>query len=599
MFTRIRAKNLFSWESLDYTVPSGISQVVGFNADDGTNEGAGKSSLMNIVCWTLYGEIPKEDVRIDDCVREGTKEAEGRVTLHSGLEVIRRRGRNPGIFTIWNGKEEKISQSELDKKIISFSLFCQNVYFPQNYTKRFVLADAETKAKILTEARDIALYDRARKITEDRLQESKKQFDTSSTFLKSLEDQIRTSTKDLQTAKNDLEIFEKNKHDYLLSLNEQIEQLSQCKEVKADEDNPYNHVLKVELEELTFMIRQHQSLIQEREQTLKKIKESHQSIKYFEDQIQKLKSKTGKSDFCPVCKQAVNQSQLETHLQEIKQEIKNFRLKIEAIEAEIPAEPQPVADLGQVQQRRDEVDKLIKIQEKEQLEIEKSNAVYRAAKEQIKNLKSKIKQEKVKTPDNILERIAELEDRLQFQTDSKNIREKEVVKYQEDVRQCTELRKAFKDIKSDIFQTALNELTRYSNQYLQDLFSSFVKIRFENVIERNVVKIKTFITIDGKERAMGLYSGGQFRRVSIAVDLALAKMVSQRGGKHFNTRFLDEPMKDLSTPSKFRVLELIKTLPGNTVLIEHDPAIQTAIDKKTVIHFKDGVSTLEEEQKQA
>ena len=76
MFNKIEASNLFSWEKLEYDVSKGISQIVGFNYDDNTSEGSGKSSIPNILCWVLYGKIPKE-AKIDDVIREGAKSGWG------------------------------------------------------------------------------------------------------------------------------------------------------------------------------------------------------------------------------------------------------------------------------------------------------------------------------------------------------------------------------------------------------------------------------------------------------------------------------------------------------------------------------------------
>ena len=54
---RIKATNLFAWESLDYEIEKGLTKVNAWNFDDNNREGAGKSSLPNILSWIVYGEL--------------------------------------------------------------------------------------------------------------------------------------------------------------------------------------------------------------------------------------------------------------------------------------------------------------------------------------------------------------------------------------------------------------------------------------------------------------------------------------------------------------------------------------------------------------
>jgi DNA repair exonuclease SbcCD ATPase subunit len=173
MISEVYGKNLFSWPLLKYPITKGISQISGMNHDDGNYEGSGKSSVANIWCWTWYGKIPKE-AKIDECVMDGEKNAVGETTLLTGGKIIRRRGKNQGLFIASpSGKESKASQDEVDQLVgMSFQVFCQAVYSAQNYEKRFINADEETRAKILTEIRGIKVYDKARKVAEVAERES-------------------------------------------------------------------------------------------------------------------------------------------------------------------------------------------------------------------------------------------------------------------------------------------------------------------------------------------------------------------------------------------------------------------------------------------
>jgi len=53
---------------------------------------------------------------------------------------------------------------------------------------------------------------------------------------------------------------------------------------------------------------------------------------------------------------------------------------------------------------------------------------------------------------------------------------------------------------------------------------------------------------------------------------------------------LDEPCKDLSPQSKEKLMILLKSFPGATILIEHDKEIQALVDNNYRIEFKNGIS---------
>ena len=179
MFKHISAYNLFSWANLEYEIKPGISQITGFNYDDNSPEGCGKSSVPNILCWTLYGRIPK-DAKIDEVIREGADSGGGAVVFTNGHTVQRTRKPNslkilgPDGQTI-QGKDAKETQSLINTLVgLDFDAFCQTIYFSQSYPQKFVTASETEKVAILSQVLDLTVFDKARK----RAQDLTKQADT-------------------------------------------------------------------------------------------------------------------------------------------------------------------------------------------------------------------------------------------------------------------------------------------------------------------------------------------------------------------------------------------------------------------------------------
>lgn len=155
------------------------------------------------------------------------------------------------------------------------------------------------------------------------------------------------------------------------------------------------------------------------------------------------------------------------------------------------------------------------------------------------------------------------------------------------VQRLETLKDGFKEIKSYVFTNALNELNYRANQYLNDLFDVEASIKFTSEDQ----KIETKITLDGKDRSLGLLSGGQNRRFNLAVDLALSDIVSQRKTSKLDLLVFDEYFKDLSEISMEKSLDLLKSRKCPVLLIEHNTLFKNIVDNTFFVRLQDGTST--------
>lgn len=592
MIRSVRAKNLFSWADLNFTFPHGLSQITGFNHDDGTSEGSGKSSIPDIVTWTLWGKTPK-DVLIDECIKEGEKDAEGEVELASGAKITRRKGKDHGLFfTSPAGVVSKTSNEEVAKLVMSFEMFCQTVYFAQNYPRKFITADEETKAKILTESRGLQVYDSAKKLAEDQLKAILDKNKADEVYLNDYAERLKEAQTQHQWFTDKLADFENERRNYIESLLAQIEALRAKAEVKDLSDlKDEQDSIKARLDEIRKALPE----LVAQQRTAKLIVESNRRARATIADLKKRQAVLAQAaeehgDTCPVCKQGAAPEILAAHRAKKQEELLALQLEEQNVQGQIqPEAPSPEglveleAEEAKLKTRNLSVEQALR----QGLQL---NSAAQANLEQIANLRSQRAAAKLKKPDDLEQKQAEFAAKVEELTLAYERKQAELAKGRELADQLETLRQSYRKIKSDIFQTALMELTRNTNAYLQELFDTPVRLRFENVLDRKIVKIKTFVTINGKERSLGLYSGGQFRRIALAVDLALSKMVSSRSNKPFNLRVLDEPCKDLSARSKEKFMDLVRALPGSTVIIEHDKEIQATIDNTFHVELRNGTS---------
>ena len=148
------------------------------------------------------------------------------------------------------------------------------------------------------------------------------------------------------------------------------------------------------------------------------------------------------------------------------------------------------------------------------------------------------------------------------------------------------LKDGFKEIKSYVFSNALNELNFRTNEYLRELFDLDATIKFSNDDQ----KIESKITLSGKDRSLGLLSGGQNRRFNLAVDLALADIVSYRKTSKLDLLVFDEYFKDLSEISMEKSLNLLKDRKCPVILIEHNSIFKNIVDNTFFVRLQNGTS---------
>jgi hypothetical protein len=154
------------------------------------------------------------------------------------------------------------------------------------------------------------------------------------------------------------------------------------------------------------------------------------------------------------------------------------------------------------------------------------------------------------------------------------------------LEQLEVLKEGFREIKSYVFNSALNELSFRANEFLTKLFQVPAQIFFKN----DDMKIETKISMNDQNPSVGLLSGGQFRRFSLAVDLALADMTSSRKTSKLNILVLDEYFKDVSESTMEKCLELLKLRKSPVLLIEHNTIFKNIVDNVFFVRYDKGTS---------
>lgn len=170
----MRGENFLSFPSLSYEFETaGLTLVEGFDEDRGVATGAGKSSLLDLSCYALFGKTSK-DLKADEVVnRKAGKDCVVEVVLEAdGEESIVRRYRKHSEFENdlsmilpsgeeLRGKDNRETQKLIEQELgFNYELFLRATYFTQfGAVDDFFRSSDTDKKKLFSEISDTKIYD--------------------------------------------------------------------------------------------------------------------------------------------------------------------------------------------------------------------------------------------------------------------------------------------------------------------------------------------------------------------------------------------------------------------------------------------------------
>ncbi|KAL3137671.1 hypothetical protein ABBQ38_004946 [Trebouxia sp. C0009 RCD-2024] len=159
-------------------------------------------------------------------------------------------------------------------------------------------------------------------------------------------------------------------------------------------------------------------------------------------------------------------------------------------------------------------------------------------------------------------------------------------------------------VQSYALEGTLGELQELTSRYLEQLSSgtTLTLAAFRPATKSGAAEIERItksvhVQSEGglKERSIRQLSGGERRRVALALALGFADLVSGRGQLRCNLIVLDEVLQQLDGEGKARVGAVLRNLPQSTVLVvgQADSYLTDVSDNVDVVVKRNGCATLE------
>ena len=542
-FKKVRWKNLLSsgnnFTEIDLNAHQ-TTLILGEN-------GAGKSALLDALCFGLYGRgfrNLKKELLINSVNEKGLVVE---VEFNIGKKEYKvMRGAKPNKFEIHvdgvfvnQDATVKDYQEQLEKNILKMSY--------RSFTQVAILGSANFVPFMQLKAKD------RRGLIEDLLDISI--FSTMSDILRK-----RVSNYVVEQRENEHEI--NIMEERINGLNEQLNALRVNRDekigkfestIKETEDNVDSLMKKVELK--TETIKEKTSSISDRDPQGDRLKQALEFEKKMEENRRKVEKEISfyeKNDECPTCKQGLDEEHKKTHIAEKQKKKDELVSALQQIEYTITDSSNRMDEIGKVQQGIESLQKQIAVIQTEII----SNQKY------IKKLNKEIEdlQIEANVPSNTHESIEENESKLEIL-----LSKKETLVEQGHYYELAQMLLRDQGVKQKIIKQYVPVMNNMINKYLASL-EFFVGFELDESFEETIKsRFRDVFKYDN-------FSQGEKMRIDLSILFTWRTIARMKNSVNTNLLILDEVFdSSLDTNGTDDFLKLLNTLTEktNAFIISH------------------------------
>lgn len=519
----------------------GIVTITGVNnyEDNAQSNGSGKSSIYAGLFWALYGKTPEGIINPTN--RYSSEKCQVSVEFkvdNSNYVITRQMNKSSQVVDIFiNGiKQSARNKSDSDKIIrddilrLSPELFLSLIYLSQGFgTRLSALTPTARKDRLeqLTKTSDIievfventsklkSLYQDKVNLLNSKIHSNLGSISTYENMINALKSRLDKAMKSIDCS------YEKNGVIYTASdvpkINETLEDVRQSMQSKQN----------------NF---QQQSL--QKSQIQNALNEINRNIVHNNDRINKLRSDINKmqqSGVCPTCNQLIEVANKELIISEYKDQINELEEQINGFKISEDENKSKLSDIVTLLNTLNNEIQKLKTNESDLLDIIKNIPVNNNV--DIEQIKSDIYDNKTSC-EKLVESNKQLEESLSEVTNQLAV-----------VTHCQQL--ITKPFRAYLLRSTVDFLNSQLNTYSKYLFSN----------ESDIIKVSTDsqkLDIFLGDSDYSTLSGGEKRRVDLAIMLAQRDLASEIAGMSSNILILDEIMESMDETATQVTLDLLE-----------------------------------------
>jgi DNA repair exonuclease SbcCD ATPase subunit len=559
---------------------SGLVLLDGWNHDDDTANAAGKSSVFNALCYALYGKMPRK-ISNSEIIRKSSKKGQAAVTLQINNDIVTiTRGRPKFLSIEINGiTNDSISQEEIEEKIgLSYDQFLLTVYSSQMQGLNFISLNDSAKKDVILQMMNLESLFLKKKKSDAIAKELLNNLDSVERNILTLEAQVAVYI----DSKCDIE-------DLRARLN-QINttglecQLQSYQEIKKPDDAQFvmlSENLNRKLNDLRNQEIENKLVLGQ--------------IKQLDVQIAELKIQPHVIS-CPSCSEELTWSSdsamsYDQYRNEIKQKIEYLKTrKILLLDS--------LVDLLDLDTQVASVKTML---EKIATQHRKIYDNYNAAQSSIFDIKNKIVKlnqqgeqlkDQIQRQVHLVDKLSNLNQQICKLKQNKDVLLTEIQLYKS-ISECL----APTGAPAYLMDTVIELFNSFISEYICHIWPSAsyqLTTYKENSTGDIKAKFSEKLTISGSPCSIGSLSGGEYKSLSIAVDLALIAVVEHMFEKKINPLIFDEPFEWLDATNREKVINLMAKLSQNKQIwiIDHMSESKALFSQVLHMEKRSGISTL-------
>jgi len=590
IFKKISIKNFLSIgdKSIELDFDSGISLITGINSDKGGRNGVGKSSLVESVYWCLFGSTIR-DIKKDKVIHNQT-DKNCVVVMEFIIEINNKskkykltRSLEPTkIVLLEDGNDITLSTmpktDELIKELIGANeeVFQNAVIMTANNTLPFMAQKKIDKRKFVEGILNLGIFGQMLLKTRADYNEYKKENDI-------LGSVFSTQNKNLSLYQNQIEKNKEIKTQKIESLKNKI--LDNTKKIDLYIDNSSIEI-KIQ-EKRDFIISKENSTLKledgllkienELQKLFKDQLESDFEIKNIKERISEAKKKEGT---CPTCKKKYENDDICIDINDLNEKLSTNLDKNEKINKKISTFADKKRTLkSAISSNKFEIEKLNKeiqqllVDSKEIYHLKDKNDELLKDIEEIKNSKDNVDD----LIENVKKEIKESEDKIQKL-------QKQLL-----ILETAKFVVSEEGVKSYIVKKMLSVLNSQLNFYLKTL-NAPCTCEFNELFE------ETIYNSNGKECSYFNFSGGERKRIDIAILFMFQDILKLQTGVSFNISMYDELFDSaLDESGVFNVMDILKDRVEKTqetiYIISHNKTASSMTFTNTILLEKKNGTT--------
>lgn len=561
----LEAENILSIGHISISFgDSGLVLLDGWNHDDNSHNGAGKTSIFNALSFAIYNKLPRK-VTASEILRKGCKTGFSRIVVTIGKDEFDiKRSRPNGLVVLKNNQPcPDMSQEQLEALIgLTYDQFLICMYSAQTESVKLITLNDGSKKDFFLRLLSLEDFAERKKYVDSVIK-------TKTTDLSEIELSRAKVEAKISAYKEDL--IDENEIKTKLSevdpseLEKELLELSQVQKPDMSKFDQLETSLNTRLKEIANT----ESLIKEHRWTIK----TNEAAMYSK-QIE-----------CPHCEKSFIKSGDQAHtLEQLEQQIQESSAAVDTLSAAVAKKDSILENLSKLKIKRSE--SLIQYTESVTYIAEIRRAID-SRKNIIRSLNEKLDKQT-----EIVAKIDSAKKLIKGLEVKSSALKNEILVY-EAVSSALSPTGAPAYVVDSVIDRFNDKVSQYVSLVWPNATYMLQSYK-ENKSGDIKAKFSDKLMIQGVERSIGGLSGGELRCLSLAVDFAVVDVVETTFGISINPVILDEPFEGLDSLNRERVIEVLETLSTDRQIwiVDHSSEVKSMFSRVVKIEKKDGISLI-------